>query len=255
MKLHQSLKLGFQLIISTTLCCFASVTYAENNSEQIESKQTQLVEVELSENNLGPYKERRSTHGLYFGLDYEQLILVNYVSTLNDEDYTTMFGQSYIPLVRLNLDYKYNTPFGALAFGIDLAKGSITGNVGTGPSNDRTLDVTKYGLGFKFVLDMLFDEPYVAPYFGFNIWQMTLSEKSPTDSFSATTQMGYNYTLGLMLQLDWLDFDQARTSTFNWGLENTFLDIYATQYAATTDQQDPDTATDILYGAGIRFEF
>jgi hypothetical protein len=95
---------------------------------------------------------------------------------------------------------------------------------------------------------------------GLNLWQMGLKETSfangaQTDSFSITTQMGYNYIVGFLFQLDWLDYDSAKTSTFDWGLENAFLDVYATQYAKTQSADDPNTETDWLYGAGLRLEY
>ncbi|WP_374029466.1 hypothetical protein [Bdellovibrio bacteriovorus] len=219
---------------------------------EIDDREVPLVEVEYYQDNLAPYKERRETHGIYFGIDYEMLELKNYVSTLDGLTYDAMFGSETIPLLHLSVDYKYNFVLGSLAFGIDFGKGSLSADKS---GSERTLDITKYGVGLKFTLDNLMNEPYIAPYVGLNIWQMGISEESPTDSFSATTQMGYNYTIGALLQLDWLDYQTAKETTFNWGLENTFVDIYATQYAKTSADDDPNTETDFLYGAGLRLEF
>jgi hypothetical protein len=52
-----------------------------------------------------------------------------------------------------------------------------------------------------------------------------------------------------------LDQDTAKESTFSTGLENTFIDLYITQYAKTESEDDPNTETDLGYGAGIRLEF
>lgn len=254
MKLHQSLK-SKVCIVLLSLCCSAAFAQEAENTEglvEVPPETNQLVEVEIRQDNLAPYKERREDHGAYFGIDYEGLDLKNYISTLDGKSYGDLFGTDPIPLIHMNLDYKYNFMLGSLALGIDFGKGSISDNMS---GSDRTLDVTKYGLGVKFTADMIMDEPYVAPYIGINFWQMELSESSPTDSFSATTQMGYNYTIGFLFQLDWLDNETAKNTTFNWGLENTFIDVYATQYAATSAEDDPNTETDFLYGAGLRLEF
>ncbi len=45
--------------------------------------------------------------------------------------------------------------------------------------------------------DVLFEEPYVARMSPCLLGKSDLGESSPTDSFSASTQMGFNYTVGL----------------------------------------------------------
>lgn len=245
MKLHLSLKLLVALILG--VC--GSRALAQENSED-----PPLVEVELSQDNLAPYVERREDSGIYFGINFEAVDLKNYVSVLDgvNQSYYKVFGSDAVPLIKINFDYKYNTAMGSLAAGVDFGMGNLAG---TETAVRHELSLMRYGVGFKWTLDNLWDEPYVAPYLGINFWQMGISEKTPTDSFSITTGIGYNYSLGCLFQLDWLDYDSSKTSTFSWGIENTFLDLYATQYAKTMSDKDPDTATDFLYGAGVRLEF
>lgn len=242
MKLHQSLKL---LLIILSLGVLSSAAEAASESPQ------SLVEVELWQDNLAPYKDRRDDRGSYVGLVYENLDLTNFVSTLDAKKYGELFS-SPLPLIRFSVDYKYNLALGSFSVGLDVGKGSLSDNHS---GQDRTLDILKYGVGVKYTADMILDEPYIAPYVGLNFWQMAISEKSPTDEFSATTQMGMNYTVGLLLQLDWLDYDTAKYTTFSWGLENTFIDVYATKYAQTSASDDPNTETDFCFGAGVRLEF
>jgi hypothetical protein len=180
------------------------------------------------------------------------LNLKNFISTLDSKSYGELFGEEGIPMASLMVDYKYNFSLGSLALGLDYGKGRLSDSLS---GTERSLDISKYGVGLKFTADMILDEPYIAPYVGIKFWQLGVTETSPTDSFSATTQMGMNYTAGVLLQLDWIDFDSAKNATFNWGLENTFIDLYVTQYAKTSAADDPDTETDLLYGGGIRFEF
>ncbi|MGZ3774622.1 MAG: hypothetical protein ACXVCY_01400 [Pseudobdellovibrionaceae bacterium] len=248
MKLHQSLTVTLSVLFSTG--ALSSVVFAQEGTPP--AKSSQLVEVQLREDNLAPYKDRRTDHGMYIAVDYEDLVLKNFTSAIDGSSYEGLFGTSPIPLIHMSIDYKYNMDMGSLAIGVDLGKGSVSDNKN---GQDRTLEVTKYGFGAKFVADMIMKEPYVAPYIGINIWQLGLNDKSKTASFSETTKIGFNYTLGLLLQLDWLDSQTAKNTTFNWGLENTFIDIYATQYAKSTGSADPDTQTDFIYGAGLRLEF
>lgn len=247
MKLHQSLKAKINILLLVS-ACWCSGVFAQD----IQSQKPPLVEVQLSEDNLAPYKERRSQHGAYVAVEYEALNLNNFISTLDNKSYEELFGSEPVPLIRLDVEYKYNSGLGAASLGVAFGKGSVSDNRS---GTDRTLDITKYGVGFKFAIDTLMDEPYVVPYGGVNLWQMGISESSPTDNFSATTQMGFNYSFGLLLQLDWLDYQTAKYTTFNWGVENTFLDLFVTQYAKTTAEDDPNTETDMLYGGGIRLEF
>lgn len=220
--------------------------YAEDEAPQ------GLVEVQLPQDNLASYKDRREDLGSYVGIAYEGLELKNFISTLDGKTYAQLFGTSPVPLIRLFTDYKYNFFLGSLALGLDLGKGRLSDSFS---GEERTLDITKYGLGLRFTADMISGEPYIAPYVAINFWQMAIAEDSPTDSFSATTQMGMNYSFGFLLQLDWLDYETAKTTTFSWGLENTFIDVYATQYAKTSAIDDPNTETEMLYGAGLRLEF
>ena len=250
MKLHLSLRIN----LAALLMVVSTSAFAQEEAVVFEEEiqETPLVEVHLPEDTYLPYKERRGTHGAYFGVNYEGVDLKNYISTLDNKTYFQVFGTDPVPLLHVSIDYKYNTQIGAFSIGVDYGSGELSGSQ-TGTS--RTLKLTRYGVGVKFTADTILDEPYVAPYVGINFWQMGISETSPTDSFSATTQMGYNYTVGALLQLDWIDYDSSKEGTFNWGLENTFIDVYATQYAKTSAAEDPNTATDLLYGAGLRLEF
>lgn len=242
MKLHQSLR---SIVCVVLILLLGAVSRAQEGVAQ-------LVEVELLQDNLAPYKERREDHGAYIGIAYEALNLKNFISTLDSKSYSQLFGEEGVPLMRLMVDYKYNFSIGSVALGLDYGKGRLTDSLS---GAERSLEISKYGLGLKFTADMILDEPYVAPYVGINFWQLGVTETSPTDSFSATTQMGMNYTAGLLLQLDWIDYESAKNATFQWGMENTFIDVYVTQYAKTSAIDDPDTETGLLYGGGIRFEF
>lgn len=257
MKLH----LGLKSKVCITLMLLAAATAGAQDIQEepaspeappmvaVQPEDHPLVEVEIGQDNLAPYKERRERHGIYFGIDYEAIVFKNFVSTLDGQVYGSIFGEDAVHLVQAGLDYKYNFSLGSLAAGLFYGTGKREAAL------DRSLEIGKYGVSFKFTADNLMNEPYVAPYVALNIWQMNISEKSQTDSFSATTQWGYNYTVGLLLQLDWIDYETAKATTFNWGLENTFVDVYATQYAKTEAPDDPDTSTDFLLGLGLRLEF
>lgn len=251
MKLHLSLKTKVRIWVLGALFGPA-LAFAQPEPEV--NDPNVLVEVQLNQDYLANYKTRRENHGIYYGLQYEALTLKNYVSPSTALKYSSQFNDEPIGLIQINMSYKYNMAIGSIALGAAYGMGSVSGN-GGGTTDKITLDVTKYGLGLQLTLDMLMDEPYAAPYFGLNFSQMELTEKTLNTSNSVTVDMVYNYTLGVLVQLNWIDSDVAREATFNSGLENTFLDFFITQYGSSEIAAGSNTETDMLYGAGIRLEF
>lgn len=241
------LKLHFGLIgVVVTSVLFFSQEALSNASE------SPLVEVEVRGDVVADYKARRADSGIYIGLQKEDVSFDNYVSFLDSKSYINLFGEEPITLALLTINYKLNYSLGSLAIGLEGGKGGIKDNLS---GQDRRLDISKYGLNLKLTADMILDEPFIAPYLGLTMWQMEVEEQSPAEVFSATTQMGMNYTAGLLIQLNWIDKASAIASAFNWGLENTFVDLYITQYGKTAAIDDPDTETGATYGAGLRLEF
>lgn len=239
MKLHQSLIITIVSFMTWTAAVARGATEAQGP----------LVEVRRSEDVLSSYRDRRQDHGVLIGLDYEALRLNKFFSTADGATYDSLFGSDAIPLVHLSIDYKFNNSVGSFTAGVDLGAGTINGN------SDRSLDIAKYGVAVKYIMDNIWPEPYVAPYVGINFWKLSTKDKSSTATISEETGLGYNYTAGCMIQLDWIDYETAKQATFNYGLENTFLDVYVTKYAKTESNSDVNTETDLLWGAGLRFEF
>lgn len=244
MKLHLSLRPVYWMILSIAVL-FGNLAAAQADKEQ-------LVEVHIPQDTLAPYKERRPTHGTYFSLNYEALEPSNFQSMIDGVDYKTAFGSSTIPLIYLELEYKYNFTLGGLSLGLSYGQGSVESSRS---GDSRKIELGRMGIGAKFVLDNIWDEPFVAPYAGVSIWQMSFKESTSADSFSTTIPSGMSYTVGLLMQLNWIDKATAQRATFDYGLENTFLDVHATQYAKTDSADKPNLETDWILGAGLRLEF
>ncbi len=242
MKLHQSLIVT--IILPILLLASGRAFGAETDLP--------LVEVELHQDNLAPYKERREDHGIYAGVIYEPLVFKSFVSAIDDANYSTMFGAEAIPLVSLLIDYKYNFMLGSLSAGISYGQGKLSDSVS---GVYRTLEISKTALGFKYSMDMLMTEPYVVPYVGLQFYNMSISDSTPTQSFSETLEQEISYSLGVLLQLDWIDYETAKHATFYWGLENTFIDLFITKYTKSADAGKANMETDPTFGAGIRLEF
>lgn len=208
-----------------------------------------LVEVQIAEDVLAPYLERRDSNGIMVGIDYESLVFKNFYSSEDGASYDTIFGSDSIPLVRIALDYKQNLSFGSLSIGAHYGVGSVSSAL------DRALEITKYGGDIKFIADTLMKEPYVAPYIGVEAWKIQTVETATNTIITKTTGIGMSYSAGVLLQLNWIDLRTANLTALNYGLENTFINLYATQYSKTQGAEDFDTTTDLLWGAGIKLEF
>ena len=247
-EIGSQLKLHLSLISTLALSLFLF----QSPASMAEVEAPELVEVDMRGDNLSSYKVRRGTRGYYVGLHKEDVTFKSFTSAVDGKTYVQLFGDEPITLALLSANYKINGSLGSFAAGVEFGKGSIKDNLS---GQDRSMEVLKTGVSFKVTADMLFSEPYLAPYFGMSYWTLDISEASPTISFSEKTQPGMNYTAGILLQLNWLDLDASRTATFNWGLENTFLDFYITQYEKTSSVEDPDTTSETVYGSGLRLEF
>ncbi|QDK47272.1 hypothetical protein DOM22_19920 [Bdellovibrio sp. ZAP7] len=255
MKLHLSPIIQIKALVSLVLILMTSFASAATPEEEglveVYSPES-LVELHIRQDNLADYKTRRETHGIYFGLEYENYVPSSFVSLNDGKTYQELFNGEAIPIFNLALDYKYNFALGSLALGVSAGMGSIEDDRS---GDKRTLEITKYMGTLKFTLDNILKEPYVAPYVGMSMYQMSLNDKSTTNTVSESPPMGYAYTFGLLLQLDWMDYDAAKNATFNYGLENTFIDVFMTQYLASGGEEDANMESDPIWGVGLRMEF
>ncbi len=213
------------------------------------------------------YKQRRSRHGIIFSIDYEKFYPVDYYSQYRDLYIEKIIGTDKIDLIGAELGYKLNFKLGSLSLLANYSQGHIKGN--TTAAAKRTLYLNRTGVAANFALDNFFEEPWIVPYGQIGIHQFQIEEDDLAlpNSKAATTKISYNYRFGLLFQLNWIEkaidpntqFDALRSS----GLENTFLDLYMIDHAAssetyganTTSGGDPDLASGLELGVGLKMEF
>jgi hypothetical protein len=58
-----------------------------------------------------------------------------------------------------------------------------------------------------------------------------------------------------LIQLNWIEKETAKLAYLGQGLENTYLDVFWTQYQNTDDELDPAFENDFNFGVGLRLEF
>lgn len=206
------------------------------------------------------YRERRTTHGFLFNINIENLYFQDYQSIIDQKLYEELFGQEDISMAQILLNYKLNFFLGALTIGAGYGQGTLIDDRSTdetGAFQERSLTIAKTSVQAQWLLDNLIKEPYLVPYAGISFWQMELTEKNTTTKVEANYNTGYGtaLTVGLLVQLNWIEPEISQTSYLAQGLENTYLDVFWTQYQATDEPLDPNFENDFNFGAGLRMEF
>jgi hypothetical protein len=241
--------------VTTTLIAVPTLAATEGSDvvEDYRTPVSDIVEMRIPMDMEASYKKRRNTNGFMFGLNYENAEMYKYVSILDfTTPYQDMFGSSEIPIYNVQLSYKYNFSLGSLAATGTLGYGTYSSDIS---GTMRTLSFTKYGISASYVMDMLFDEPYAAPYVTFGVNQFNIMEKNGEDSESTGIEAAYFYTVGVLIQLNWLDGAVSHAALKEYGLQNTYLDVFMTQFQPSLDAEDPNTETKFAFGAGMRMEF
>lgn len=204
------------------------------------------------------YKERRSRHGLTIGISSENVYMHDYTSIYDGKLYEELWGQEDVSLPQLNLNYKFNFMLGSINIGAGYGHGSVLDDR-TG--DERTIIIDKTAGNLQFLFDNFMKEPYFVPYVGVSLFnfkvteQVKLSTGTEATEHSFTTDTGNAFTVGFLIQLNWMDKDAAKLAYLENGLENTYLDIYWTQYENPNQSPDPSTQSDFNWGAGLRIEF
>ncbi|OYZ24632.1 MAG: hypothetical protein B7Y39_00180 [Bdellovibrio sp. 28-41-41] len=201
-----------------------------------------------------PYRQRRATHGLMFNVNAENLYFQDYTSIVDQKLYEELFGQEDLTLVQVQLDYKLNFFLGSLVAGVGYGQGTL---VDDRIGEERSLTIAKKSGRAQLLFDSLMKEPYFVPYVGFNFWQFGITEENTTLSTknSYDTGNGTSLTVGFLVQLNWMDPQVAKLAYLGEGLENTYLDVFWTQYQNTDNELDPIFENDFNFGVGLRMEF
>lgn len=200
-----------------------------------------------------PYKERRDDFAFTFGVTYENFYPKNYSSIVDAADfYEDMFGEAEIPMFSADLGLKYNFFLGALTAGVGGGYGTISEERG---DVYRDVAFTKASAYLGYTMDSVFDEPYVAPYILGGTTLFSIEETAGTETGSGTTDTCFFYKAGALVQLDWIEDSSSRVGLMEHGLENTYLDLFVTQYSTSANSDDTDTETQLNFGAGLKLEF
>lgn len=246
------------------------VVYEYSDSSQSEQMNlvnpTGKVSYEYGTDPLLSYKERRKSWSKLFKLDVEQLLPDQYRSQLDSESYDNIYGTKTIPIVSIQFGVKKNFNFASIG---------VEGFAGYGELFERYywedkskvthdslrgIKLIRYGLSGSLFLDGIFPEPYVAPYISGQIfqYQLTESEKLSDEEINekkSSTGYATGFSIGALIQLNWINKIEAMQSYRQYGIENTYLDLYLTTRNTSSGTNDPSLQSSASYGAGLRIEY
>lgn len=213
-----------------------------------------LIEIHYPPDYLSPYKERRASWAPVFGVNYANVVPVGFVSDFIDAaghtaDYGEIFGSAAIPMFSYFGGVQFN--LGGVSIGpiLGMTMGQLAGG-----NFSTSLRVNIKSIGANINLDSVMKEPYVVPTFSFSVNTAEYTETSGTDQSTAVTTPFMAYTVGALIQLNWLDPDGAFASLKESGLNNTYLHIFGGQFMASSGEST-SFASNFAMGAGVRLEF
>lgn len=249
--MSKSIRLIFHLcLVASAIFAFSVPTLAAD--ELADESSNGNIDVYYSAEALAPYKERKSNWSGVVGIAVDNYLPDMYRSNIGGGSYEQLFGTAPIPMAVLTIGTKYNFSLGSLGLSAHYGIGEV--------SDDRIgqtvkLQVQKKGAQATFTMDALFDEPYVAPYVGLQAFNIDYKEKDNTNSDSGSTAIATGVTVGLLLQLNALDSDSALMAQNSIGLDNTFLNLFLSQYNTSGSETDPNFQTSFNWGAGFLLDF
>lgn len=245
------------------------------NAQITVSNPSGRVVVEQPEDFTAPYKERRSQHAFLFGLHSENYYPFNYQSQFGSQAQSgnqfieDMIGLDSIKLLGAELGYKWNISIGSISGLFDYSMGSANG---TSTNPDDRIEVSRVALSANVALDGILNEPYIVPYGQVGVHQYNITEEQAIggqiESRSGSSGPAFHYRYGLLFQVDWIEalmdqsakIERLRSS----GLENTFVDVYYSEYLPSSNAQDAanygsegsiNTASSSEIGLGLKLEF
>ena len=245
------------------------------------------VEFRIPQDVFLPYKQRQKRWGFLFSVGGEQVAFPGLQTQVgvntNGDDYTfdEMFGKHGIQAFSAELGPKFNTRFGSFALlggittldkkdpRIGRHSADFYAGVGDRSNQSSTVGYTRYQVMMNYYLDMLFKEPYIVPYVGGGFWQADYRETSTAykgEVATYTTDPGIMWKFGALINIDWLEADNARMARKRTGMQGTFINIYAVSTQMTENTKDtvdsdgnilsrPDVSEDMDIGAGLVIEF
>jgi hypothetical protein len=205
------------------------------------------------------YRQRRTNWGQLFSIGASTFVPQNFSPNFVDADYSTVYSQK-TPLIEANFLLKKNMSIGSI--GLEFGGGYLKNNSNPTATIDNNptvltsaLEVVILRLGATLTFDMIFENPYVAPYISAGAYEIIYRESEPSTAVSGTTTLAPYFTLGLNFGLGWLDPESAQASFKKIGLQEMYIYLDVRSLIASSSSSDPEFDSQPFFDAGLRFEF
>jgi hypothetical protein len=232
---------------------FLLPTMAQAMEEDMVGNPNGLVEVHLRADPYASYSKRRTHWGFRLNLQWENFYPSNYVSPADQAPYSNIFGSNQGSIVSLGLGEQYNSPIGALYVDGVFGAGTIPGVI-----SNTGMTINKYGVVAGILLDRFFENPWVSPFVAIQCvsfkWN-DLGNGSGGATASSSTAPTLGYMAGVSIHMNRVDEVGAAEAYIDYGIKNSFIDIYMIEYATSSSAQDPNLQTSPSIGAGFHLEF
>lgn len=245
-RISKSLSTSF---LSVLLACGGAIAQTE------EAPKGGWVEVRTNDQAYKSYLDRRSPHGFQFGVGLENFFPNGYNSKIDQFSFEELFGHSDLKFTVLQVGYRYNTSIGAFYLGADYGIASSLEDSRIGET--RTVSARKMGLKANYIIDAITSEPYAVPYVGVSFVKFGFTEEALTQDVVSEIEAApaIGGTVGILIQLNWLEKDMSRAAWLTSGMENTYIDIFMSKYNSTASGEELDTTSSFNWGAGLVIEF
>jgi hypothetical protein len=208
------------------------------------------VEIQYEAQALAPYRERRGSWSAILGLNVSAFQPRKYYSRIDGRSFGELFGENQsIYLGQMQLGAQYNFALGSIGSALDIGYGQAGGS-------SRALDLIKEGVSLTYTMNNLWAEPYIAPYISGELLRYDYNDHGDgVEGDQGATSLTTAFTVGVLVQLNWIDPESALDARNSSGLENIFLDVFASQYNTSQSESDINLQSDLNWGAGLRLEF
>lgn len=230
----------------------ATILISSFQAASEEETRDNLVELHIAIPRSEAYRENRSSWSTRIGISYESFLPNQFVSPVDQSTYATDFGSNgIIPIVGANFGVQHSSALGTFYLDGLYGKGNATALSGV----QSTLSLTKYGVGVGYMLDSFASNPWVIPYGSAQEVFLGWSNSVGTSSQSGTTAYTTVFQAGIAVPLSQVDTEAGYISHRDFGIKETYLDVYGVEYLTSNNATDPEFVSGFQVGAGFHVIF
>lgn len=233
---------------------FASHSEASENTQDLQKKKSSSgwVEVEPEIDYDRDYVYRRHPLGFVFSFQTESGRLSDqFISPFGALTYNQMIDRP-LQIFEIQMSAKWNLSWVSVLLGAGIGGGSQKGDKS---GTMYWVELEKKSFHLLFAFDTLMSFPWVVPYAGLLWTGWDVRNISSAERIVSSNPYTLGNQAGLMFQINWFEERTARRAHADSGLENTYLDIFLTQYPGYVQEGTPNIRFSTSYGLALRMEY